>query len=213
VNEAPVTFSSGDLTLEGLIAIPAGADAIPAAVVCHPHPQYGGSMHNNVVEAVLEAFWRRSFATLRFNFRGVGASEGEYGGGQGEADDAIAAMRFLLSRPGIASSGAVMSGYSFGAAVAMRAGSASKEVDTIVAVALPVAMDDFSAVAKGGKRLILVAGDRDAYCSEREISELAKTSGAKLKVLEGADHFFGGYEDQLTAALDAMLTDEAPASS
>ena len=79
-------------------------------------------MYNNVVEAALEALWKLGFATVRFNFRGVGASEGEHSGGVGESDDAKAAMRFLLSQPGIAKDGAIMAGYSFGAAVAMRAG-------------------------------------------------------------------------------------------
>ena len=79
-------------------------------------------MYNNVVEAILEALWKLGYATLRFNFRGVGASEGEHSGGVGEADDAKAAMRFLLSQPGIASDEAIMAGYSFGAAVAMRCG-------------------------------------------------------------------------------------------
>ena len=91
MNEKHVTFRSGELTLEGLIAKPGGG--APAAVVCHPHPLYGGSMYNNVVEAILEALWQRGFATLRFNFRGVGASEGEHSGGVGEGDDAKAAMR------------------------------------------------------------------------------------------------------------------------
>src|SRR5258708_33693766 len=98
MKELPIKFRSRELTLEGLMANPRG-DA-PAAVVCHPHPMYGGSMFNNVVEAILGALWGLEYATLRFNFRGVGASEGEHDGGRGEADDAAAAMEFLLSQPG-----------------------------------------------------------------------------------------------------------------
>src|SRR5271155_4919422 len=113
MNEIQVSFRSGNLTLEGLLANP-GANA-RAAVVCHPHPLYGGSMYNNVVDAVLEALWALNFATLRFNFRGVGGSEGEHAGGQGEVSDAIAAMNLILSREGVARDGAVMAGYSFGA--------------------------------------------------------------------------------------------------
>ena len=101
MKEERVTFKSGELTLEGMIAYPdAGAGPHRAAVVCHPHPLYGGSMYNNVVDAALEALHARGFATLRFNFRGVGQSEGEFDNGKGEADDAVAAVRFLTDAKG-----------------------------------------------------------------------------------------------------------------
>lgn len=206
MKEESINIPSGELTLEGLIARPAGGTVAPAAVVCHPHPLYGGSMYNNVVEAILEALWQRGCATLRFNFRGVGASEGEHSGGAGEGDDAKAAIKFLLAQPGIASTEAVMAGYSFGAAVAMRSGAELKEVATIAAIALPVGMGDFSSAAKSGKRIVLVAGDHDSYCPQRGITELAEASGAKLKLIEGADHFFSGYEDLLSKALGELLS-------
>ncbi len=203
MKEESVNISSGELKLEGLMARPAGSSR--AAVVCHPHPLYGGSMHNNVVEAILEALWKLGYTTLRFNFRGVGASEGEHSGGVGEADDAKAAMRFLLTQPAIASDATIMAGYSFGAAVAMRAGAELSEVATIAAIALPIGMSDFSSVAQSGKKIVLAAGDRDNYCPKPGITELAESSGAKLKIIEGADHFFGGYENALTEALTEML--------
>ncbi|HLX38654.1 MAG TPA: alpha/beta fold hydrolase, partial [Candidatus Binataceae bacterium] len=160
MNEASVTIPSGQLKLEGLIAKPTGNGEARGAVVCHPHPLYGGSMHNNVVEAMLNALWRCGYATLRFNFRGVGESDGEHSAGVGETDDAKAALRFLLAQPGIAKDHAVMSGYSFGAAVAMRAGAQMDEVDAIAMVALPVGMGDFSAPTSN-KRIVLISGDRD----------------------------------------------------
>jgi len=135
MQEVQVTFRSGDLTLEGLLANPGGN--APAVVVCHPHPLYGGSMYNNVVDAVLAAMWQAGYATLRFNFRGVGASDGEHDGGPGEVDDAVAAMAFLLAQPGVRREGAIMAGYSFGAMVAVTAGYARADVARIVAVALP----------------------------------------------------------------------------
>src|SRR5215469_10778097 len=96
MKEERTSFSSGDLTLEGMIARP-DSTVEHGAVVCHPHPLYGGSMFNNVVEAVLQAMWRLGWGTLRFNFRGVGRSEGAHGAGSGEADDAVAAVNFLAS--------------------------------------------------------------------------------------------------------------------
>ena len=144
-------------------------------------------------------------ATLRFNFRGVGTSEGEHSDGVGEMDDAKAAMKFVLAQPGIAHASAVMAGYSFGAAIAMRAGIEISEVATIAAVALPVAMGDFSSVAKSGKKIVLIAGDRDAYCPEPTISELAKSIDASLRVIKGADHFFAGDEERIASELAKLM--------
>ena len=203
MKEEPVAFASGELKLEGLMAKPAGTAR--GAVVCHPHPLYGGSMYNNVVEAALEALWKLGFATLRFNFRGVGASEGEHAGGVGEADDAKAALRFLLSQPAVAKDDAIMAGYSFGAAVAMRSGVELKEVGTIAAIALPVGMSDFSTITTNGKKIVLVAGDRDGYCPQRAITELAQICGARLQMIDGADHFFSGYENILAKEIGDLL--------
>ena len=136
MSESRITFPCGDLTLEGLLTLTEG-EAAGAAVVCHPHPLYGGSMYNNVVEAVLDALWQRQFATLRFNFRGVGDSEGEYGGGQGELDDARAAVAFLAGKAAVRS--VMLAGYSFGASVSLRAGLTDPGVNRLVLVALPVA--------------------------------------------------------------------------
>jgi len=205
MKEESVNIPSGQLGLEGLMARPATGAGARGAVVCHPHPLYGGSMHNNVVEAILEALWKLGFATLRFNFRGVGASEGEHSGGAGETDDAKAAMQFLLSQPGIARDAAIMAGYSFGAEVAMRAGADLKEVATLAAIALPVGMGDFSAAGRSGKKIMLVTGDHDAYCPQRGITELAESCGAQLRIIDGADHFFSGYEEALATELTELL--------
>src|SRR5271163_4574495 len=121
MKEQRVTFASGVLTLEGLLARPEGAKPVRGAVVCHPHPLYGGSMYNNVVDAVLAAMWKKEWATLRFNFRGVGESEGEHDGGAGEAEDVAAAMAFVTSLSGVQPEGAVLAGYSFGSIAALTA--------------------------------------------------------------------------------------------
>ncbi|MGH7918144.1 MAG: alpha/beta hydrolase, partial [Candidatus Binataceae bacterium] len=107
MDERRVTFTSETLTLEGLLTMPSG-NPVRGGVVCHPHPLYGGTMYNNVVEAVLEAMWRLGWATLRFNFRGVDDSEGEHSGGLGEAEDARAAVDFLTSQTGVRPDGAIL---------------------------------------------------------------------------------------------------------
>lgn len=207
MQEERITFKSGELTLEGRIALPDGAGPHRAAVVCHPHPLYGGSMYNNVVDAVLEALHARGFATLRFNFRGVGASEGEFDNGRGEADDAAAAIRFLTTQAGVRADKAVLAGYSFGAIAAVRAAAGLQEVAAIVAVALPLGMIDASVLGTIAKPVVLLAGDRDSYCPAEHLAALAERLGsaARLKIISGADHFFGGREHEITAALDAAL--------
>lgn len=204
MNESPATFRCADLQLEGLIAIPAQNPA-GAAVVCHPHPMYGGSMYNNVVEAALDALWQCNYATLRFNFRGVGASEGEYEGGEGEVEDARAAAAFLRERTGLAE--VTLAGYSFGAAMAVAAGLANPSVDRVVAIALPVGVMKVSFEHPVSKALLLFSGDRDSYSPLETLREMAGKVGpaVRLKVIEGADHFFGGSESRLSKAIAAAL--------
>ena len=90
-----VSFPSGELLLEGIVAIPEGAGAFPAVIVCHPHPLYGGSMDNNVVHSLCETLTEASFVSFKFNFRGVGGSQGEFGQGIGEQADVEAAISFI----------------------------------------------------------------------------------------------------------------------
>lgn len=205
MKEAEVTFRSGELTLEGLLANPGGDS--PAAVVCHPHPMYGGSMHNNVVDAMLDALWGEGYATLRFNFRGVGASEGEYDGGPGEVDDAVAAVTFLLAQPSVRKDGLVMAGYSFGAMVALSAGHERAEVARIVAVALPLAMADARIPDGASKPVLLVSGDADSYSPVAGLLALKGKIGdsARVEIVAGADHFFGGRETELSRVLANAL--------
>lgn len=205
MRENQVTFRSGGLTLEGLFAM-GGGDS-PAAVVCHPHPSYGGSMFNSVVEAILAAMWQLGYATLRFNFRGVGASEGEHDRGRGEVDDASAAMTYLLAQPGVRKDNAVMAGYSFGANVALSAGYEHAEVSRIVAVALPIGMTDAHVPPGASKPLLLVSGDRDSYSPVAALTALQNRIGksARLEIVKGADHFFGGVEAELSRVISAAL--------
>jgi uncharacterized protein len=207
MKEEPVTFKSGELTLKGMVAYPDGAGAHRAAAVCHPHPLYGGSMYNNVVEAALEALHARGFATMRFNFRGVGQSEGEFDNGHGEADDAVAALRFLIAQKGVRGEGAVLAGYSFGAMVSMQAAASVEEVTAIVAVAPPLGMIEPSALGAIKKPVVLLAGDQDSYCLANRLVALAERLGpsAQLKFIPGADHFFASREREITAALVEAL--------
>ncbi|HWN58799.1 MAG TPA: alpha/beta fold hydrolase, partial [Methylomirabilota bacterium] len=161
----------------------------------------------NVVEAMLGALWELGYATLRFNFRGVGASEGEHDGGKGEADDAASAMAFLLSQAGVSQAGAVMAGYSFGAMVAVSAGYEHADISRIVAVALPLSMTEAQVPAGASKPLLLVSGDHDSYSPVVGLTKLQEKIGksALLEIIKGADHFFGGSEAELSRVIEAAL--------
>jgi uncharacterized protein len=207
MHEERVTFSSQDLTLEGLLALPAGAAPVRGAVICHPHPLYGGSMYNNVVDAALAASWQLGWATLRFNFRGVGASEGDHTGGRGEAADAAAAAKFLGEQPGVQRDAVTLAGYSFGAMAALRAAPGINNLAALMLIALPIQMVDTACLEQFARPIILAAGDRDNYCPARQLEALQRNIGgrAQVRLIAGADHFFGGYEEELADALETML--------
>src|SRR5438093_13365536 len=115
-----MTFASGVLTLEGALNLPERTPA-PGIVVCHPHPMYGGDMHNNVVDAVCQTAAADGIVALRFNFRGAGGSEGSYDYGVGEQDDVGAALAYLRELPEVDGARVALAGYSFGAAIALQA--------------------------------------------------------------------------------------------
>ncbi len=194
-----VTFESGAIALEGDVVAPAGCAR--AAVICHPHPQYGGDMSNGVVCTVADTLNDAGYATLRFNFRGVGASSGRYDGGAGEADDAGAAVRFLATRVG--SGRVTLAGYSFGAMIALRAGVPMGEVDALIAVSPPLAFSDMAFVAACTKPKLFIVGDRDQFCDHAELeSRVAAMAEPKtLRVLKGADHFLFGQERMIAASV------------
>ena len=198
-----VTFNSGPLTLEGDLIAPANRTG--GAVICHPHPQYGGDMHNPVVGAIADGAQRAGRATLRFNFRGVGASGGSYGGGVGEQEDARAAVRYLMEQAGV--SRVALAGYSFGAMVALQAGAQMAEVDQLIAIAPPLSFFDLGFLATCEKPKLFIVGDRDQYCSVPQLTrELARVAQPVTHhILAGADHFFAGRETVIADAVRSFV--------
>lgn len=190
------TFSSGALRLQARLDASAGATA--AAVICHPHPLYGGNMDDNVVAALDEACRAAGCATLRFNFRGVGESDGGYGHVSGECDDAAAAIAFLRGRVG--GLPIVLGGYSFGAMVALQVAARDAVVTRVIAVAPPLAMGEMAVPAQP---TLLLAGDRDTYCPPSAAKSFATrlAAGSATRILAGADHFLAGHELAMVAAV------------
>ncbi|MBI2166384.1 MAG: alpha/beta fold hydrolase [Chloroflexi bacterium] len=192
----PVHFSSGLLTLEGALHRPLRASPFPGVVVCHPGPLQGGDMDNNVVMGVTEALVHKGVAVLRFNFRGVGGSQGVHDKGIGEVQDGAAALSFLSLCPGVDGSRLGVAGYSFGARIALAVAQGSGVKALCLIGASPRSITDTSMFQIAVPKL-LISGDRDGFAPSQELDRMFEgLTGPKEKAwVAGSDHFFGGYEE------------------
>jgi hypothetical protein len=195
--EDKVTFPSGDLTLEGLAS---RSNPAKGVVVTHPHPLYGGDMHNPVVEAIAAAYRKAAYTTLRFNFRGTGSSAGGHDQGVGEQADVAAAIAFLQKE---GCSSVHLSGYSFGAWVNAMALHNGLEIDGLTMVAPPVAFIEFAPNIRLPHLTKVVAGSRDEFAPPERIQPLLESwnRDASMEIIDGADHFFFGFLDEITRKL------------
>jgi alpha/beta superfamily hydrolase len=199
--EERISFFSGSLRLEGLWR--PGADR--AVVVTHPHPLYGGDMHNPVVATIANSFARKGYAILRFNFRGTGASEGDFDDGPGERQDLAAALDWVAERTALAP---VVAGYSFGAWVAAGAAAAGQlGKPPLFLVSPPVAFISFESMAAPPALRAVVTGTRDDFAPLTEVRALLERWQATetLAVIEDSDHFYGSRLSQLAGALKTRI--------
>jgi len=215
MQEQSIFFDAGELKLEGMF-LPAPSDAPhPAAVICHPHPAYGGTMDNNVVMGVTRALHKTGHSTLRFNFRGVGASEGQYSGGVAEVDDVRAAIEFMQIKSGGRDVPIVLAGYSFGSWVAANALEGDSSISHVILVSPPTSMFDFSHLSKDGveRARHVIVGDRDQFCDRAVLQELFDQlpEPKTLRVIPHADHFLFGREQALTEAVIETVSDHSAA--
>ena len=196
----PVFIPGPAGNLEALLDSPPDADGTRVAVICHPHPQYGGTMTNKVVHMLAKSFNEFGAVTVRFNYRGVGASAGTYDEGNGETEDAIAVLDWASRRwPG---SRLWLGGFSFGGAIAVRA-AAQRNVSRLVSVAPAVKM-----VVVDGAQLplcpwLLVQGEADELVDAAEVQHWVRTLSTppQVALLPGVDHFFHGRLNELRAAV------------
>lgn len=191
--------------LEALLWTSSAANPDFAAVVCHPHPLFGGTMHNKVVYQTAKALHDRGAPVLRFNFRGAGLSEGEHDKGRGEQDDVRAALDYLAEEfPG---KPILLAGFSFGSSVGLRVGCADGRVGKLIGLGLPVDNTDMSFLRECAKPKLLIQGGNDQFGSPANIEALFATlpGPKRLAIVDGADHFFTGHLDQVAAAINAWL--------
>ncbi|MFL6274435.1 MAG: alpha/beta hydrolase [Blastocatellia bacterium] len=168
-----------------------------AAIVCHPHPLFGGTMHNKVVFRISRAFQEAGFAVLRFNFRGTGRSQGTHDEGRGEQDDLRAAITFIEQK--YADAEVWLAGFSFGAAVMLRVACGDSRIAALIAAGAPVSKYDFSELIHCDRPKLFVQGALDEFGSPDELARFVTRldEPKTLKVIEDADHFFAGHLDEL----------------
>jgi alpha/beta superfamily hydrolase len=206
--------------LEAILwSVPTDSDAAKpplAAVVCHPHPLFGGTMHNKVVYQVAKTLHQFGLPVMRFNFRGVGLSEGQHDHGNGEADDVTAVLNFLSGQfPELP---LLVAGFSFGSWVGLRAGCADARVTELLGLGLPVASfktRSFAYLNECEKPKLLVTGEFDQFGPPHElramVNSFSPAAQAQTEIaFIGGDHFFTGHLPELDAAISAWLQKRHP---
>ena len=186
-------------------------NATYAALVCHPHPVYGGTMHNKVVFHAMKALNSFGFPVLRFNFRGFGLSEGEHAHGEGEVDDVRAALDWLEQEFPLP---LIFSGFSFGAAVGLRVACPDDRVKALIGLGLPVQpVDDrtykFDFLQSCTKPKLFVSGSRDQFGPRAKVEALVSSlpEPKTLVIIDSADHFFEGRLREMREAIESWIRD------
>jgi alpha/beta superfamily hydrolase len=186
-------------------------DATHAAVVCHPHPVYGGTLHNKVVFHTMKALNALGMPVLRFNFRGTGLSQGEHDQGNGEVDDVRTAVEWLDAEFHLPM---IFAGFSFGAAVGLRAACPDPRVQAVVSLGIPISpVDDrsydYDFLKTCSKPKLFVSGSRDQFASKAKLEALVAPlpEPKKLVIIEAADHFFEGRLREMRETVEGWVRD------
>ena len=198
--------TSDGVKLEGRWDDP--AEPHTALVFCHPHPQHGGTMTAPLMHKVTKELVTANFSVLRFNFRGVGASSGQWDGGEGEINDVAAAVEHARDR-GLP---LALSGWSFGAGTALRWQARDADASPYVGIAPPVLSEYMRSPPSGSElaqaRRLFIVGDRDQFVTVDDLQSYASSIGATVHVIPGSDHFFYFREDRVAAAITDFLSTE-----
>ena len=190
----------------------------PIALMLHPHPQHGGTMNNKVIYAAYHAFARKGFSVLRFNFRGVGRSQGKFDRGEGELSDAASALDWLQSYNPNATA-CWIAGFSFGAWIGMQLLMRRPEISGFISIAPPANLYDFSFLAPCPASGLVLQGDADDVVPAESVGKLVhKLSNQRdiqidYRIIPGANHFFHDRLDELTAELDDFIASITPGES
>ncbi|MBW2117844.1 MAG: alpha/beta fold hydrolase [Deltaproteobacteria bacterium] len=201
MTEEKVFFQAGDVKIEGLAYNAPGERGV---VVTHPHPLYGGDMHNSIVETIVQAYRDKGYTTLRFNFRGMGRSTGTYDEGIGEQEDVRAALAYLA---GMGKTSIDLAGYSFGAWVNALGLKGFDQARRTVMVSPPVNFLDFSFLDYSEKIRLVIAASLDDIGPPDLIKEMIPVWNpeAQFEIIQGADHFYGGKNGDIKRIIKEFL--------
>jgi alpha/beta superfamily hydrolase len=207
VSQDHVRFSASGVVLEGIFERPKGEAPFPAVAVCHPHPLYGGDMYNNVVSVICQALTQESIATLRFNFRGVGRSEGSHEEGIGEQADVSAALDCLESREGIDRGRIGLAGYSFGTKAAVPVALREQRIRAMALVSPFLDDADWQRLRAYAVPKLFICGSEDSFISPHKVKRLVGEAAppSECEVVFGADHFWGGFEGKIAQKVSAFF--------
>ena len=182
----------------------------PAAIILHPHPLHGGTMNNKVAYNLYHAFARNGFSVVRFNFRGVGRSQGKYDDGMGELSDAASVLDWLqIQNPNATSFW--MGGFSFGSWIGMQLLMRRPEIDGFIAVSPPVGNFDFNFLSPCPAHGLIIQGDQDSVVSVDNVTRLAeklgkqRNAGIDYRIVLGADHFYRSHLNDLNAHIEDYI--------
>jgi alpha/beta superfamily hydrolase len=210
VRQSAVMFKAKGLNFEGVMATPDDTEGpFPGVVVCHPHPLFGGSMDNNVVLSVTYALAQSGFATLRFNFRGVGNSEGQHTKGEQEYQEVLGAMELLRAWKGVDGNKLGLVGYSFGTRVILGSAEAQKKPKVFAFISPSLGALESTPLKKDQRPKLIISGSRDKLIQSDQLQNVLESfvQPPTLKVIEGADHFWGGKEDLLVKEVSQFFVE------
>ena len=196
-----VSFLSDGYQIEGILDTKSTAHV---TIITHPHPLYGGDMNNTVVDIISRQYQKAGYSTLKFNFRGVGASQGVFDNGVGERNDVLAAYSFLVDQ---GFSSVNLTGYSFGSWVVVGCANANNVYNNIALISPPASFMSFDAFSSVPNLMLAVVGDQDDFAEKELVKSVISRLNpqTKLEIIAGADHFYFGYADQLESIIHSNI--------
>ncbi|MDD5748267.1 MAG: prolyl oligopeptidase family serine peptidase [Actinomycetota bacterium] len=203
---------SEDISLEGVLSIPEKTDVVAGVILCHPHPMGGGNMYVPLFECLVREVCARGFAALRFNFGGVGNSDGVFTNGAEETDDVLSGLTYLGSLLNLDDERMAIVGWSFGSQVAVSAMEKGACASCLIAIGLPLVACDPEKLKESlsviGAKTTLIVGENDALCPLGELKSILGDSsddGDRIVVIQNTDHFLIGKEEEISKKVTQLL--------
>ena len=210
MRQSAVIFEVNGLKIEGVVAQPdAVAGPLPGVVICHPGPLNGGNMDNNVVMAVSVALVNEGFTTLRFNFRGVGNSQGEHTKGELEHQEALGAMEFLGTWPGVDGNNLGLAGYSFGTGIILCNPSLQGRAKVFALISPSIARLEESSLKSNQRPKLVISGDQDRLIQSPRLEAVLESFSQPFscEFIPGADHYWAGQEEKMAGRVSQFFSE------